>query len=233
MSIPAVRSMLDPMAVIRPLLLSSLLLLLVAQTPFVHAQGKEFYRYRNAEGNVVVDHRVPPEYVAGGYEVLSDRGVVVRVVPRTPSEEERAGVSEQQRLEAAAQEEEERLRKWDEALLLRYSSVADIESARDRALRDLRGRVTILQGNRHGLRQQVESHQARAADLERRGSEVEEALTKGIADLQREIGIVERQIAEHEREVTEAEKSFAADMQRFSLLEEALQSRRAAARQQD
>jgi vacuolar-type H+-ATPase subunit I/STV1 len=225
--------MLDPTAVIRPLLLSSLLLLLAAQTPFAHAQGKEFYRYRNAEGNVVVDHRVPPEYVAGGYEVLSDRGVVVRVVPRTPSEEERAGVSEQQRLEAAAQEEEERLRKWDEALLLRYSSVADIESARDRALRDLRVRVTILQGNRHGLRQQVESHQARAANLERRGSEVEEALTKAIADLQREIGIVERQIAEHEREVTEVEKSFAADMQRFSLLEEALQSRRAAARQQD
>lgn len=233
MSIRAARSLLDPMAVIRPLLLSSLLLLLAAQTPFAHAQGKEFYRYRNAEGNVVVDHRVPPEYVAGGYEVLSDRGVVVRVVPRTPSEEERAGVSEQQRLEAAAQEEEERLRKWDEALLLRYSSVADIESARDRALRDLRVRVTILQGNRHGLRQQVESHQARAADLERRGSEVEEALTQAIADLQREIGIVERQIAEHAREVTEAEKSFAADMQRFSLLEEALQSRRAAARQQD
>lgn len=233
MSIRAARSMLVPMTVIRPLLLSSLLLLLAAQTPFAYAQGKELYRYLNAEGNVVVDHRVPPEYVAGGYEVLSARGVVLRVVPRTPSEEERADVIEQQRREAAAQEEEERLRKWDESLLLRYSSMADIESARDRALRDLRGRVTILQGNRHGLRQQVESHQARAADLERRGSEVDEALTKAIADLQREIGVVERQIAEHEREVTEAEKSFAADMQRFSLLEEAVQARRAAAHQQD
>lgn len=233
MSIRAARSTYDPMAVVRPLLLSSLLLLLAAQTPFAQAQGKEFYRYRNAEGNVVVDHRVPPEYVAGGYEVLSDRGVVLRVVPRIPSEVERADVIEQQRREAAAQEEEERLRKWDESLLLRYSSMADIESARDRALRDLRVRVTILQGNRHGLRQQVESHQARAADLERRGSEVDEALTKAIEDSQREIGLVERQIAEHEREVTEAEKSFAADMQRFSRLEGALQSRRAAARQQD
>lgn len=225
--------MVDAVTAIRPLLLSLLLLLLAAQTPLAYAQGKEFYRYRNAEGNVVVDHRVPPEYVAGGYEVLSDRGVVLRVVPRTPSEEERAGVSEQRRQEAAAQEEAERLRKWDETLLLRYSSVADIESARDRALRDLRVRVTILQGNRHSLRQQVEGHQARAADLERRGSQVDEALTKAIADLQREIGVVERQIMEHEREVTEAEESFAADMRRFSLLEEAVQSRRAAARQRD
>lgn len=226
-------STLDPVAAMRPLLLPLLLVLLAVQMPFAFAQGKEFYRYRNAEGNVVVDHRVPPEYVAGGYEVLSDRGVVLRVVPRTPSEEERADVSEQQRLEAEAQEEAARLRKWDESLLLRYSSVADIESARDRALRDLQGRVTILQGNRHGLRQHVESHQARAADLERRGSEVDEALTKAIADLQREIGVIERQIAEHEREVAEAEQSFAADMQRFSLLEEAVQSRRAAARQRD
>jgi len=233
LSIRAARSRLEPMAVIGPLLLSSLLLLLAAQTPLAHAQGKEFYRYRNVEGNVVVDHRVPPEYVAGGYEVLSDRGVVLRVVPRTPSEEERAGVSEQQRLEAAAQEEEERLRKWDETLLLRYSSVADIEFARDRALRDLGVRVTILQGNRHGLRQQVENHQALAADLERRGSEVDEALTKAIADLQREIAVIERQIAEHEREATEAENSFAADIQRFSGLEEAVQWRRSAAGQQD
>lgn len=214
-----------------PLLL--VLLLLAAQTPVAHAQGKELYRYRNAEGNVVVDHRVPPEYVADGYEVLSNRGMVLRVVPRTLSEEERAGFSEQQRLEAAAQEEAERLRKWDETLVLRYSSVADIEAARDRALRDLRVRVTILQGNRHSLRQQVESNQARAADLERRGSEVDAALTKAIADLQREIVVIERQIAEHEREVAQAEQSFAADIQRFSLLEEAVLSRRGAATPQN
>lgn len=215
------------------LLLACLLLLLAAQSSVVHAQGSELYRYRNAEGNVVVDYRVPPEHVADGYEVLSKQGIVLRVVPRTPSAEERAGFSEQQRLDAAAQEEAERLRKWDETLVLRYSSVADIEAARDRALRDLRVRVTILQGNRHGLRQQVESHQARAADLERRGSEVDAVLTKAIADLQREIGVVERQIEEHEREVTEAEQSFAEDIERFSRLEEAVQSRRGAAPSQN
>lgn len=215
------------------LLLVCLLLLLAAQAPVAHAQGDELYRYRNAEGNVVVDYRVPPEHVADGYEVLNKQGIVLRVVPRTPSAEERAGFSEQQRLEEAAREEAERLRKWDETLVLRYSSVEDIEAARDRALRDLRVRVAILQGNRHGLRQQVESHQARAADLERRGSEVDAVLTKAIADLQREIGVVERQIEEHEREVAQAAQSFAADIERFSLLEEAVQSRRGVAPSQN
>ncbi|MDO8860171.1 hypothetical protein Q6D67_00540 [Haliea sp. E1-2-M8] len=221
------------MTEVRPLLLSCLLLLLAAVASLAHAQGKEFYRYRNAEGNVVVDHRVPPEYVAGGYEVLSDRGVVLRVVPRTPSEEERADASAQQRLDAAARAEEERLREWDQTLLLRYSSVADIEAARDRSLRDLRVRLTILNNNRHGLRAQIESHQAQAADLERRGREVDETLPKTIATLQREIAVIERQIAEHECEAAEVEKSFAEDIQRFSQLEEIVQLRRAAARQDD
>jgi SMC interacting uncharacterized protein involved in chromosome segregation len=93
--------------------------------------------------------------------------------------------------------------------------------------------VTILRSNRSGLRQQIESHQARAADLERRGSAVDESLPRAIAESQREIGVIERQIAEHEREVAEAEASFAADIERFAQLEEVVQLRRAAARQGD
>lgn len=226
-------SILERMTATRPLLLFCLLLLPAGVASLAHAQGKELYRYRNAEGNVVVDHRVPPEYVAGGYEVLSDRGVVLRVVPRTPSEEERADVSAQQQRAAAAREEEEQLRKWDETLLLRYSSVAEVEAARDRALQDLRVRLTILQSNRQGLRQQIESHQAQAADLERRGRPVDETLPKTIAALQREIGVIESQIAEHECEVAETKARFAADIERFAQLEEVVRLRRAAARQSD
>ncbi|MEQ8803357.1 MAG: hypothetical protein RLP45_15065, partial [Haliea sp.] len=146
---------------------------------------------------------------------------------------ERADVNAQQRLEAEARKEEERLRKWDETLLLRYSAVSDIEAARDRALRDLRVRVSILKSNRSSLRQQIENYQAQAADLERRGWEVDEELLKTIADLQQEVGVTERQIAERQREIEEVEMSYAADMERFTLLEELVQRRRAAARQKD
>ena len=224
---------LAPMTDSRHLLFPFLALLLASVVPLADAQGKELYRYRNADGVVVVDHRVPPEYIAGGYEVLNDRGVVLRVVPRMPSEEERADVNAQQRLEAEAREEEERLRKWDETLLLRYSAVSDIEAARDRALRDLRVRVSILKSNRSSLRQQIENYQAQAADLERRGRDVDGELLKTIADLQQEVGVTERQIAERQREIEEVEMSFAADMERFTLLEELVQRRRAAARQKD
>ena len=63
------------------------------------------------------------------------------------------------RLEAAASAEQQRLREWDESLLLRYSTVADIEAARERALRDLRIRLSILKGNKRSLKQQAENYQ--------------------------------------------------------------------------
>ena len=34
--------------------------------PVASAANSELYRYTNAEGNVVIDHRVPPEYVSAG-----------------------------------------------------------------------------------------------------------------------------------------------------------------------
>jgi hypothetical protein len=127
------------------------------------AESQNLYRYTNSEGTTVVDYQVPAEYVANGYEVLDKKGTVIQVVPRELTEAEREVRDAQQLLEDQARAEEQRLREWDESLLLRYSTVADIEAARERALRDLRIRVNILKSNKRSLRQQVENYQAQAA----------------------------------------------------------------------
>ena len=51
------------------------------------AQSRELYRYYNADGNMVVDYQVPAEYIAGGYEVLNDEGVVIKLIPAVLTEE--------------------------------------------------------------------------------------------------------------------------------------------------
>ncbi len=190
------------------------------------AQGNELYRYRNDQDVVVVDDSVPPEYVARGYEVLNERGVVIRVVPRVLTPEELADANSQLRLEEAAALEEQRLRKWDQTLLLRYSSIEDIEAHRDRALADLRLRVGILKSNRRNYKQQIETYQSQAADLERRGQTVDEALLKAIVSLQKELAATDRQIADRNGEVEEVRASFEADIERFRMLEEAVRLRR-------
>ena len=47
------------------------------------------YRYTNSQGVTVVDYQVPVEYVSKGYEILNTEGMVVRVVPRELTEEEK------------------------------------------------------------------------------------------------------------------------------------------------
>lgn len=191
--------------------------LLLTLTPLVEA--KQLYRYRNAEGSVVVDYQVPAEAVGGGYEILNDKGVVVEVVPPEPTAEEKVRDKE-------AIAEQERLRKWDEALMLRYSTVADIEDARQRALGDLQIRMTILRGNKRALKQEVENYQAQAADTERAGMSVGVERLRKIEGLQNEIAVTERAINERQREMEELSAAYGADIERFESLQEAVELRR-------
>jgi PAS domain-containing protein len=188
-------------------------------------EAKPLYRYRNAEGNVVVDYQVPVESISGGYEVLNNDGMVIKVVPRALTAEERKAADAEKMRDQEARAEQERLRKWDESLMLRYSTVADIEDARRRALGDLQIRMSILRGNRRALKQKVENYQAQAADLERAGMSVDVEQLRAIESLQREITGTERDITDREREIESLEKAYDADIERFKMLRDVVELR--------
>ena len=198
--------------------------LLMALSP--GSLAAELYRYVNDEGSTVVDFQVPPEHVKKGYEVVNDKGVVVRVVPRELSEEEQKHADAQKRLEEEAVAEQLRLKEWDEALLLRYSAIEDIEAAEERALRDLRIRVSIIKSNKRSLKQQVENYQAQAAEMERMGREVDVERLQAIEDLQSEIAISDRAIADRQIEIEAVEAAYKADIERFVILLDMVEFRR-------
>lgn len=191
----------------------------------IQAHSRDLYRYTNNEGNMVVDDRVPTEYAGKGYEIINGDGIVLRVVPRVLTGKELEQLNVEQQLEQVELAEKERLRKWDETLLLRYSNVEDIEAARGRALSDLRIRVSILKSNTRFLKQQVENHQAGAADIERNGGTVDVSRLAAIEDLQSEIATTERAIADREAEVVRAKDKFQLDIDRFQMLLDIVQMR--------
>ena len=198
---------------------------LVLTLPLAAYSG-DLYRYTNAQGNMTVDDHVPPEYAGKGYEVLNEEGMVIQVVPRQLTEEELAERDIRDKLAATALAEQERLRKWDESLLLRYSTIEDIVAARERALRDLRIRVSILKSNISSLKQQVENYQMVAADIERRGGKVDIQRLTTIEQLQAEIGATERSIVDRQREVAAVQADFQLDIDRFEMLLEVVELRR-------
>ena len=191
---------------------------LVALPPAAAAQERQMYRYTNAEGNQVVAYQVPPEYVANGYEILSPTGALISVVPRQLDDGERTDLDARARSERELAEERERLRKWDESLLLRYSTIEDIEAARERALGELRIRVSILKGKLRTLKQQVETYQAQAADQERLGQPVNAEHLQAIDDLQSEIAATERAVRDRQNEIASVDESYDRDVERFSSL---------------
>jgi len=204
---------------------SFLLLLPLLLVGVADISAQNLYRYRAENGVMVVDFRVPPEYADQGYGVLDENGSVVDVVPRALTPEERANVALARELEASAKAEQLRLQKWDESLLLRYSTIADIEDARDRSLSDLKIRVSILKSNRRSLRQQVENAQARVAATERAGAEPLQADLDNIEVLKREIESTETKIEARQLQISDMTNSYQRDIERFEQLQDVVELR--------
>jgi len=183
--------------------------------PRAGAQQRQLYRYVDDRGVTVIDFHIPPEHAHRGYQVLGAGGRVIDEIPPNLSPEEREAQDGTSETEAERADRELRERKRDESLLLRYSTIADIEAARDRSLRELRVRINIERSNIRSLRQQIENEQAAAADLERRGVEVPAENLLNIRRLQLDLERTERSIAEREREIEITMASYAADAARF------------------
>lgn len=185
----------------------------------IAGSGGKLYRYTTDKGVTAVDDHVPPEFVKNGYEVLSPDGRVLESVPRQLTGEE--GVRKR-----AADAEAKRLKEWDKNLLLRYSSVDDIVAARERALREIDVRLSILRTNLVSVKAQVEREQEKAADIERRGGTVPEAIASNIEKLKLEVAGIESSIAERTKDKEATNASYQKDIDRFKTLQDVVQFRR-------
>jgi uncharacterized small protein (DUF1192 family) len=194
------------------------LALLLACTALGATAGELFYRYENAEGQTVIDDHVPPQFVNKGYTVLNKGGRVVEVVPRALTDAERHDVNGPLVQERLRKEEAVRQRRYDEMLLTRYSGVADIEAAKLRKVNEIKVRINLLKGNIAGLKQQLESRQQEAADLEKDGQTVPAEFPKTIESLRQEIAVADAQITRLETERTATEVRFTSDVDRYKLL---------------
>ncbi|MDG0978260.1 MAG: hypothetical protein P8O79_00905 [Halieaceae bacterium] len=188
--------------------------------------ANELYRYKDAAGIPVINDRLPPEAVPSGYEILNEEGVVIRVVPPQLTEEELALQSAQEKEAQAEREATAAQKARDELLLMRYSSVADIEAARDRALQSIRIRVSILRSNVRSAVQLIENYQTQAANIERSGGNVDDVTAEAIEVARRRLASTQRALAEREVEIDKVTAEYQADVDRFRHLEDQVEMRR-------
>lgn len=170
------------------------ILLCVSVSTSVHANN--LYRYKGANDEVVIDDRIPPEFISKGYEVLNSSGFVIETVEPELTAEQRAKKSEQERL----QEKQKEQREKDKWLLDRFSDASDAVRARDRQLTTLDTIIIIAEGNIKKLKRDEEKELAFAASAERAGREVPEDVMENIERIREQIEAAEKQIEEKKQE---------------------------------
>ncbi|CAM3392938.1 DUF4124 domain-containing protein [Pseudomonas floridensis] len=166
------------------------------------------YRYVDNRGVTVIDRLgVPPEYVAKGYEVLNTHGRVVQVVAPAPTAEQiRQVEADKAQSEANAK------------LLGLYSSVDEVDRVKARKLAELDTLIGVAQGNIQGLSAQQRSLQGQAADQERAGRPVPQAIIDQLDDLRNQQQKLQSDIEGYQAMRAKAEAGFAADRTRVQQL---------------
>ena len=153
--------------------IGSILLILWGITALTTEAGN-LYRYRNQEGNLVIDYAVPPRYVAGGYEILSESGRVIEVV-EPQQEREEWGIEQQNQAKQAAAHEQEGL-----MLLRTYNDVGELKSAKSRRLAQLNREIEIIQSNLDKNKITLATSRIQAANYQFGGRSVPKSLLKNL-----------------------------------------------------
>ena len=137
-------------------------------------EAENLYRYRNTEGNLVIDYAVPPAYVANGYEILSELGRVLEVVEPQQISEESEEVQRSRAKQAALQEQE------DQMLLRTYSEVRELESAMERKLAQLDRETEIIRSNLEKNELALTASREQAANYQFGGRPIPKSLLKNM-----------------------------------------------------
>lgn len=146
------------------------------------------YRYRNAEGNLVIDFSIPPEYADKGYDILSANGRLIKHVPaRTEAE-----LTPEQ---IEAREEQEKL---DAFILRTYSSLEDVARARTRRLQLVEREISVLKSNIMDYTRREEEVKERAAGYQASGQTPPESLTQVLAELDAQKRHAQQQLVERQ-----------------------------------
>lgn len=175
-----------------------------------------FYRYENDDGRKVMTQTLPPSVVHRGYEVLNEKGTVIKVVPRALTPEELEALAETEKQKKLDAEQQER----DKQLLAIFSSPKDAERAMGRKLEAIDVYINVTRGNISKLQGEFNSAQAQAAQRERSGQEVPDYLVSKMDSFSRQIRLAEESIAEKEQEKEVIRVEYQKDIDRLKYLME-------------
>ena len=194
------------------------LLALAGPASLMAAEGVRMKCWTNHEGVRECGNRVPPEYIQQGYTEIDGKGFVRDVKERAKTPEELVEAKRLAKLKAAEQKQKAEQETRDRVLLRTFSSVSDIERARDNRVAALEGTIKLAGIRNENTRLKLNDYIKRAADRERTGQAPTPALLEDIEALQGQIENNDRFIAEKRAEQEQIRQAHALDIERYKRL---------------
>lgn len=192
----------------------SLCLLIAGQT----SSAQSLKKWQDKDGNWHFGDTIPPEFAQQGHEEISKQGIVKEVKERAKTDEE---LAEEKRLLAIEKEEKKKAEaqaREDKILLDTFSSIEDIESARDDSIATIQSRINLTEKRIEKIKQDLNSRIQQAANQERNGQTPNEALLVDIESLQRQIKTNEISIEDSHKEQEMVKTDYQKDIDRFKAL---------------
>lgn len=205
---------------IRTLLATALLLIAALAVLFpagVNAAAT-YFRIVNDAGNTELKETITPSEARRGYEIVSEHGRVLEIIEPELTPDQFAALSEAEQKARLEMEAKEREAQYNLSLLLKYSSIDDLEAERRRKLGEFDINISILKGNLTVLRENAERQRARAAAIERDGRTAPQKLQEHILEIEAEMNETLAAIKARESEKSAVGKHYDEDAVRLDQL---------------
>jgi len=175
----------------------------------------QMYRWVDGNGRVHYSDTPPSTYQKSGGTELSKQGNVIK---RTQSETERQAEAERLAEQKKMQAEQQRQAQLDRALTQTYTSEAEIDLTRDRALEHHKLAIRGAEIRSEAVKATIADLQARIAKLEQSGKKVGPSLTDQLDQATRESLELKRTILNNEEAMQKVRDKYAADKARYKVL---------------
>jgi TolA-binding protein len=181
---------------------------LLASSPAVAGM----YRWVDGNGRVHYGDTLPPTYQQSGAAELSKHGNVIK---RTQSEAERRAEAERKAEQKRIQEEQQKQAQLDRALTQTYTTEAEIDLTRDRALENHKLMIRGAEIRSGAVDANLADLRTRIANIQKAGRKVGPGLQEQLDQTIRESEELKRTIQKNQDAMVQVREKYAADKARF------------------
>ena len=181
-------------------------------------QAHAIIKCQDADGNWHMGDTLPQECVKEGHQELNEQGFVIEEVDRQKTDAEIAEEKEQAKVEAEKQAEAAEQAKQDQILMDTFSSVDDINSAREGKLAAINASIGLAEKRNEKLQKDLDNLEKAAAEQERSGNAPSEKTIEEIESLRRQVEVNNKFIADKMTEKEQVNAEYDQNIARFEEL---------------